>query len=86
MFFNGELEVILVDLPDIFILGFEIDFVGIDEDHFIVVPKLDEGGLHDALADYYVVAILVVAHGAGDPFDGALLVEYDYVVGICVAG
>ena len=86
LFFNGEFEVVLVDLPNIFILAFEINFVSIDEDHFIVVPELDEGGLHDTLANYYIIAVLVVAHGAGDPFDCALLVENDYVVGIYVAG
>ena len=86
LFFNGEFEVVLVDLPNIFILAFEINFVSIDEDHFIVVPELDEGGLHDTLANYYIIAVLVVAHGAGDPFDCALLVEYYYVVGIYVAG
>ena len=76
----------MVDLPNIFILTFKINFVGINEGHFIIVPKLYEGGLHDTLANYYIITVLIVTHGAGDPFNCALLVEYDYVVGIYVAG
>ena len=73
-------------MPDVFLLDFEIYFIGVHEYHFIVVPELDEGGLHYSFTCDYIVAILVCAHGSGEPLEVAILVEDYDVVGVDVSG
>ena len=84
-FLDSQLQIILINLPDILLLYFEINFIGIHKLHFIIIPKLNKSRLHDSFACNYIITILVCSHTSREPFYTFILIKNYYVVWIDIS-